>query len=105
MLKFSPAEESAKLLVKHYCQHLDNAEAREFFSGNLDISSRPQALSIAKAFWEITDLASADHLNDVDVLDDLDIEFWMHKLFNKTQGYFQKNGYADEWTQAEAENS
>jgi hypothetical protein len=105
MLNFSSAEESAKLIAKHYCQHLNNPEAVEFFSGNLDISSKAQALSIAKVFWEITDMASEDHLNDINVLGDLDIEFWMHKLFNKTYGYFQKNGYVDEWRLAEAENS
>ncbi len=68
-------------------------------------STKSEALEIAKAFWEITELASQDYLNGIKIPDDIDIEFWMHKLFNKTHGYFQKNGFSDEWKQAEIENS
>lgn len=105
MLNFTNADEQAKAIAHHYCQILKNPLADEFFSGQCSPPTKLEALEIAKAFWEITELASQDHLNGIEILDDIDIEFWMHKLFNKTHGYFQKNGFSEEWEKAEADNS
>lgn len=105
MLNFSEAEKPAIAISQYYCQKLKSPKAEDFFSGKISLSTKAEALEIAKVFWDITELASADHLNDVVILDDVDIEFWMYKLFNKTHGYFQKNGFSEEWKQAETDHS
>jgi len=105
MFNFTNTDEQAKAIAHHYCQILKKPLADAFFSEQRSPSTKQEALDIAKAFWETTELASQDHLNGTEILENIDIEFWMHKLFNKTQGYFQKNGFSDEWKQAEAESS
>lgn len=105
MLNFSSDEAPAKLIIQHYCQILENPKAEDFFCGKTNISTKTEALEMAKVFWYIVELTSADHLNDVIILDDIDIEFWMHKVFNKTHGYFLKNGFSEEWKKAELEHS
>ena len=105
MLNFTVDDEKTKAIAHHYCQILKNPLADAFFSGQSSPSTKSEALEIANAFWEITELASQDHLNEIEILENIDIEFWMHKLFNKTHGYFQKNGFSEEWKKAENENS
>lgn len=105
MLNFSTDEAPAKSIIQYYCQKLGNPKAEDFFCGKTNIENKTEAVEMAKVFWDIVELASTDHLNDVVILDNIDIEFWMHKLFNKTHGYFQKNGFSEEWKQAEALHS
>lgn len=105
MLKFSPEDAMAKEIAKYYCNKINNSLAGEFFSGQRGLSTKDEALAVAKAFWQMADLASGDHINNVDIMENADIEFWMYKLFNKTLGYFQTNGFMEEWKAAETENS
>lgn len=59
-----------------------------------------EALKVAKIFWEMTDLAIDDNENNVTIDGVNDLEFWMHKLFNKVSGYLKKQGYEAQWDQA-----
>ncbi|MBC6906815.1 hypothetical protein DWB84_15305 [Saccharophagus sp. K07] len=45
----------------------------------------------------MTDLAAEFHLSNKEVDGVDDIEFWIHKLFNKICGYMTKNGFGDLW--------
>ena len=45
----------------------------------------------------MTDMAAEDYNQNMQVEGIDDIEFWMHKLFNKVYGYMAKNGFQDEW--------
>ena len=105
MLDYTAQDATARDVASHYCARLQDPLATAFFKGRGSPASRAEALQIARAFWRMTDMASQDHRDGVSILGDCDIEFWMHKLFNKTQGYFFKNGLADEWRQAQAENT
>ena len=69
-------------------------------SSKAEISKPEEAMKIAKTFWEMTELAIDDNDNDIVVEGVSDLEFWMHKLFNKVSGYLKKNGYEDQWDQA-----
>lgn len=48
----------------------------------------------------MTDLAADDYIENKQIEGIDDIEFWMHKLFNKVYGYVNKNGFQDEWDRA-----
>lgn len=97
MLEYSDSDLIAKNIAVFYAKKLNNTFAEEFFTGNRSLATPDDALEIAKAFWEMTDLASADHMNDVSVMDNVDLEFWIHKLFNKMYGYYEKNGFKEQW--------
>lgn len=104
MLNYSSADETTKQVAVHYANQIKNSVAESFFSGKISISSSAEATKIAKCFWEMTELAADDHLNERTVLDGVDTEFWMHKLFNKVYGYYEKNGFKQEWKAVELEN-
>lgn len=103
MLNYSKDDETAKNIAVFYAKRLNHSLAEEFFSGSRSLTNADEAFEVAKAFWQITDLASDDHLNNVSVLDNVDLEFWTHKLFNKTYGYYEKNGFKEQWKLAEAQ--
>lgn len=101
MLNYSDADLIAKDIAIFYAKKLNSTIAEEFFSGSRSLANADEALEVAKVFWSITDLASEDHLNNVSVLDNVDLEFWTHKLFNKVYGYYEKNGFKEQWKTAE----
>jgi hypothetical protein len=105
MLNYSTDDITAKNIAVFYAKKLNHGLAEEFFAGSRSLANTDEALEIAKVFWRITDLASDDHLNNVSVLDNVDIEFWTHKLFNKLYGYYEKNGFKEQWKIAETQYS
>ena len=48
-------------------------------------------------FWKMVNLSIDDNDNNVLVEGAEDIEFWMHKLFNKVSGYMEIQGYEELW--------
>lgn len=101
MIEYSDSDLIAKDIAAFYAKKLDNTLAEEFFNGRKTLTTTDDAFEVAKAFWEMTNLASADHVNDVPIMDNVDLEFWMHKLFNKMYGYYEKNGFKEQWKIAE----
>jgi len=104
MLNYSAADETTKEIAVHYAHQINSFLAESFFAGKVSINSSAEATQIAKCFWEMTELAADDYLNERTVLDGVDAEFWMHKLFNKVYGYYEKNGFKQEWKAIELEN-
>lgn len=104
MLNYSAADEITKNVAVYYAYQISNPLAESFFAGKTSINSSAEATQIASCFWEMTELAADDHLNERPVLDGADVEFWMHKLFNKVYGYYEKNGFKQEWKAIELEN-
>lgn len=105
MLNYSDSDLPAKNIAIFYAKKINSQIAKDFFNGQKDLTSKEEALEVANAFWQITDLASTDHLNNISILDDADVEFWMHKLFNKIYGYYEKNGFKEQWKIAEEKSS
>jgi hypothetical protein len=103
MLNYSDEDITAKNIAIFYAKKINSPTAEAFFQGNTSLTNTNEALDVARAFWEITDLASTDHLNNVSAFNDIDLEFWMHKLFNKLYGYYEKNGFKEQWQVAEKE--
>lgn len=105
MLKHSDSDLPAKSIAIFYADKIDSPITKEFFNSQKALANKEEALEVAKAFWEITNLASTDRLNKISILDDVDVEFWMHKLFNKVYGYYEKNGFKEQWEIAEEKYS
>ncbi|TVZ39347.1 hypothetical protein P886_3748 [Alteromonadaceae bacterium 2753L.S.0a.02] len=103
MLEYNEGSQNAKTLAVHYATRIGNHKLIAFMSGEDDLSGADEAAEIIQGFWEMTDFAIVDHNNDVVIDGIVDIEFWMHKLFNKVGGYMIKNGYKQLWDASVAE--
>lgn len=100
MLEFNENSHNAKLLAIHYANKVGDEFLISFMSGQVSLSSESDAIEIIEGFWKMTDLAIHDNENGTKVYEITDIEFWMHKLFNKVGGYMTKNGYKNAWEEA-----
>lgn len=105
MLSYSDSELPAKNIAIFYADKINSPIAKEFFNGQKSLANKEDALEVAKVFWKIIDLSSTDHLNNISILDDVDVEFWMHKLFNKVYGYYERNGFKEQWKIAEHQSN
>lgn len=97
MLNYNEASNPAKMLAIHYSNRVGDADLIRFMSGQSGVSSKEMAIRIADGFWQMTDMAAEDYNQNRQVEGIDDIEYWMHKLFNKVYGYMAKNGFQDEW--------
>ncbi len=97
MLNFTESAKNSQMLAIHYAKKLGNDFAVDFMSSKVGISSPEEAETITRVFWEMVDLAIEDNEKEITVEGIEDIEFWMHKLFNKVSGYMTLNGYEDQW--------
>ncbi|MES2674572.1 MAG: hypothetical protein V4660_10045 [Pseudomonadota bacterium] len=104
MLNYLAEDETTKNIAIYYANQINNSLAESFFSGKISISSSAEAIQIAKCFWEMTELAVDDYLNDRTVLEGVDAQFLMQKLLNMVYGYYEKNGFKQEWKAVELEN-
>jgi len=103
MLEYNENTLNAKILAIHYAEKLGGDTLAAFMKGECDIKSNEDAEIIISGFWAMTDLAISDNNSDVIVDGISDIEFWMHKLFNKVGGYMIRNGYKTQWEDSLAE--
>lgn len=103
MLNFDTDSANAQTLAIHYSKKVNDEYVIKFMSSKAEIKSPEEAFKIAKAFWVMTDFAIDDNDNDVVIEGINDIEFWMHKLFNKVSGYLKMNGFEAQWDQASDE--
>ncbi|WP_445356512.1 hypothetical protein ACJJIC_04205 [Microbulbifer sp. ANSA002] len=97
ILKFNESTKESQVLAIHYAKKLENDLLLEFVSSRKEIESSEEATQIAQGFWDMTDLAIEDHASNKSIEGVDNIEFWMHKLFNKVYGYMVKNGYKIQW--------
>ena len=93
MLEYNQNTQKAKILAEHYARIVGDECLIAFMQGKKSIANTQEAQTVINGFWQMTDLAIADHQNDLVIDGITDIEFWMHKLFNKVGGYMLKNGY------------
>ncbi|OZG74147.1 hypothetical protein BTA51_03745 [Hahella sp. CCB-MM4] len=97
MIEFSEDQVNAKTLAIHYAKKMNDSFFLDFILSRADITNEADAVKISDAFWELTDLAVEDQLNNVEVEGIIDLEYWMLKLFNAVMGYITKRGYDDTW--------
>lgn len=97
MLNYDEDSQNAKILAVHYAHQVGEEFLLRFMSGRADIFSREQAVLVIQGFWKMTDLAIQDNHDDKHIEGIVDIEFWMHKLFIKVNGYMAKYGFKDIW--------
>lgn len=103
MLEYSESAMNTSVLAVHYAEKIGSDVLVAFMKGEYDIRNDEDAELIIGGFWEMTDLAILDSHNDVVIHDISDIEYWMHKLFNKVGDYLIKRGYKSQWEKSLAE--
>jgi len=104
VLNFNESTHNAQILAIYYAKKIDLDLVIDFMESKIDITNTEDALIVARSFWKMVELSIQDNDND-NVIDGVeDIEFWMHKLFNKVSGYLTKNGFEEQWDQADAES-
>jgi len=97
MLSFTADDAPARLLAVYYAKQFGDPALIRFMSGEIGIESAQAAASIITGFAQMTALAAADFQQGRQIEGIDDIEFWMHKLFNKVYGYMAKHGFQSEW--------
>ncbi len=97
MLRYDEDSQNTKILAMYYARQVGGDALLEFMSGQSDLLSNEQAITIIQGFWEMTDLAIQDNHDDKQIEGIADIEFWMQKLFIKVNGYMTKHGFKDIW--------
>lgn len=100
MLNYTEAQEPAHILADHYSKDLDNILYRNFILGNAEIQSAEHAQKIIDCFWAMTELAIADNSAGKEIAGVTDIEFWMHKIYQKVSGYMTTHGYNQLWDES-----
>lgn len=100
MLNYNEDSQSAKILASYYANLVGGEFLVDFMTGKVDISSQDQLRAVIDGFWDMTDLAIQDNEDGKTIEDIVDIEFWMHKLFIKVNGYMAKNGFGKQWDAA-----
>jgi len=99
MLEFNENTRNAQKLAVFYARKLENQLLIDFMSSSRDVTTQEEAITVINGFWDMTDLAIEDNSHDKTIEGVSDIEFWMHKLFNKVYGYMLKNGFEEQWQQ------
>ncbi|WP_444887486.1 hypothetical protein [Microbulbifer sp. JMSA008] len=94
ILKFNESTKKSKVLAIHYAKKLENNLLLEFVSSRKEIESSGEATLVALGFWDMTDLSIEDHASHKSIEGVDNVEFWMHKLFNKVYDYMVKNPVA-----------
>jgi len=97
MLEFNENTKSAQKMAIYYAKKLEDQLLIDFMSSSKELNTQEEAAAVINGFWEMTDLAIEDNNNDKSIEGISDIEFWMHKLFNKVYGYMLKNGFEEQW--------
>jgi len=97
MLKYNENSEKTKLLAAYYASKVGSKRLHDFMTGCTGAKTQEEANEIIDGFWRMTDLAIDDNEKGVEIEGISDIEFWMHKLFNKVYGYMVNNGYEVQW--------
>lgn len=103
MIQYRSGEQKALILITHYAVQLDKPYALDFLTGAKSISSTDEALAAARLFWEIASLAAEECINEAISLADVDVEFWVHRIFNKLYSEMVAKGFGEQWKQAERE--
>ncbi|MBB3060341.1 hypothetical protein [Microbulbifer rhizosphaerae] len=100
MLEFNENTKNAQTLAVYYAKKVGNQLLIDFMASLKDVTSPEEAKAVIDGFWEMTDMAIDDNSNGKTIEGISDIEFWMHKLFNKVYGYMVRNGFEDHWNLA-----
>lgn len=97
MLDFSGGDEKAKLVVLHYAKELNNKSIFQLVEESQNVTSKEQALDLARFYWLMLDQSAKDEENNKVVLGEKSLQFWMARLLNIIGGYLEKAGYGREW--------
>ena len=97
MISYRESEKGAEILANLYAEKLDSELFLQFITAKCDVKSKEEAEEVIRYFWKMANLSIDDNDKNILVEGAEDIEFGMHKLFNKVSGYMEKHGYEELW--------
>jgi hypothetical protein len=97
MLDFSGKDEKARDVCLHYATQLGQVAVIPFIEGKVAISSKEEALVLSQFFWDMLEACAGDRDNQVVVLGEQDLQYWMERSMNIISGYLTSIGYEEEW--------
>lgn len=100
MLNFSGRDQKAQEVCLYYVDKLGAENLKGILQSSASVTSQDEALQLSKFFWKMLDASIADRDNDVEVLGETDLQFWMERSMNIISGYLSKIGYDEEWEKA-----
>jgi|ETN07SMinimDraft_1059922.scaffolds.fasta_scaffold06446_3 hypothetical protein len=100
MLNYTDTHRPALILAEHYSSKIQAPVFTSFMQGRADLESSEDAVDVINHFWEMTELAIADHEAGRDIQGVTDIEHWMHRLFQKVSGYMIQHGFGELWQES-----
>lgn len=104
MLNFSGRDQKAQQVCLHYAEKLGHHELIPILACQAPVTNSDEALALSRFFWEMVDASIEDRDNKVEVLGELDQQFWMERTMNVMSGYLSSLGFNAQWEQASDEN-
>ncbi len=99
MLDFSGNDQKTKLIAIHYAQSLGNGSVLQLLQNDGSVGEAKHAKSLTEFYWAMLDQSVQDKENNVVVLGEPDLQYWMERLLNIIGGYLEGVGYGEVWEQ------
>lgn len=103
MLDFTGKDEKAQQVCLHYANQLEAHNLIGIIQTTASVTSKEQAIALSRFFWRMLEAAAEDRDNGVEVLGEVDLQYWMERSMNIISGYLDRIGYGDEWEQVSDE--
>ncbi len=104
MLNFSGRGQKAQQVCLYYAEKLGRHDLIPILASQAPIANGDEALALSRFFWEMVDASIADRDNNLEVLGESDLQFWMERTMNVMGGYLSSLGYEAQWDLASDEN-
>src|SRR5688572_4035054 len=102
-LDFNGKDQKAQQVCLHYARHFNVEQLIPVLECRVAVSSKDEALALARFFWQMLEAAAEDRDNGIEVLGQKDLQHWMERSMNIISGYLDRIGYHDEWDRANDE--
>lgn len=103
MLDFSGRDAKAKDICLHYANTLSATHLIDILDAKNPVTNTEEALELSRFFWKMVDASIEDRDNGVEVLGEVDLQFWMERNMNIFSGYLRSIGYEEQWERASDE--
>jgi len=97
MLDFSGKDQKAQQICLHYAKQLGAVDLIDVIECKSPIRSKQEALTLARFFWDMLEASAEDSENEIEVLGESNLQYWMERSMNIISGYLCRIGYEDEW--------
>lgn len=97
MLSFRQSEKKESLIMLHYAQRMNNAFIVSLLAEKKSVETPEEANQLVSFFWAMLDASIDDNKSKVVVLEEIDLQRWINRLFHIISDYLICQGYAECW--------